>query len=112
MTAASLSAPSVSGVLYRFLMGTGVLCVNRMTGKLSCSNLSITRLLNVITDESIPRWMGYFRHSKGRLSSVWLEQWTTSNGSPWSKMASLATVFPISMIKFTVIGGFADAKLH
>ena len=112
ITAANLSAPSVWGVLYKFLMGTGVSCVSLIIGKSQWASCCNTVSLSVTTDETIPRRIGYFWHNIGSLSSVWLQHRITSNGSPCSKTASLATVFPMSMIKFTIFVGFADAKLH
>ena len=103
MTAASLSMPKVSGVLYRFRMGIGVWYVNSMIGNGSLSKVLRIPSFSVTTDDTIPFRKVYFLHMVSNPSNVWFEQRRTSLISPFSNAANLADVFPMSMIKFTLL---------
>ncbi len=58
-------------------------------------------LLSVMTDAMIAFFMGYLWHNIGRQSNEWFDPRMTSIMSSLSNTASLATVLPISITKFT-----------
>lgn len=93
--------PNVCGVSYRLAMGTGVSWFNSMTGNGNSLNCLRMVLLSVITEAIILFLILYLWHNIGRQSNEWLEPRKTSNSFSLSKIAILATEFPISMIKFT-----------
>lgn len=84
-------------------MGTGVSWLSSMILNGSLSNWRRMVLLSVMTEAMMPRSRGYREQSIGRQSSEWLEPRNTSTNSPLSNIANLATEFPMSIIKFTIL---------